>query len=213
MQIIVCEKDSVTDSSETMAAALMVTDISTMEKALQSGALVNPRNISFGHSRDVQIKGYVYRIIEDESVKPEEIGLGGVARRELDLKIGDVAHVSPFAPTESDADQNVVSVTVEASRMGRVQDSRQGLVSSGYLAECFADIFGHRYLTVGQTFVLEPIKHLLLSMKVVSMTGAVFDSGRPVFYPAEPIAHGLCPKPDRIAVRNSPTSDRVVLCE
>lgn len=191
-----------------MAAALVVTGLSRTEDAMMNGAFINPCNISFGHSRDVQIKGYVYELFKDKNVKPEEIGLGGIARKELDLSLGDVAYVSPYAQSGSDADQSVAAVTIEVSRVG---NARKGLVTTRYVAERFADL-SLKYLTVGQTFLMEPIKRLILQVKIVSLTGAVFDDGQPVFFPAEPIVHGrmLYDRPEAVTVRNSATADRVV---
>jgi len=193
-----------------MSAALVVTNATSADRAFSCGVFVNPNNISFGDSRDVKINNFVYRLFKDEAIKPEEIGMGAVVRKDLNVSLDSMVKISSFTPNESDADQEVMLVEMEVSYFGNVDSEKGGTFFPGYLEKRFAANFEGRYMKVGQTFIIKTFRDLIMKFKVTSMAGAIYENGEPAFSPHEEIVQGLCPCNRKISIHKAPQSNYII---
>lgn len=191
-----------------MAAALVVTNVPSVDKALQCAVFLNPKSAVFSVSRNVAIGNFVYMCIDDDSVKPEEIALNGIARRELNVSIGDIVNIKPFEIDQGDADQCVATAGIDYCYLDNVD---HGVFAVGFLEALFVDKFGDRYLTVGQSFILNTVRGIMVKFTVSSLTGAVFsltNGDVPIFFPKDAMKHGVCPKISRIKMRAVTQNDK-----
>lgn len=192
-----------------MAAALVVTNVPSVDKALQCAAFLNSKNAMFTVTRNVAIGKFVYMCIGDDSVKPEEIALNGIARRELGVSIGDIVNIKPFENDPHDADQCVATAGIDYCYLDNVD---HGAFAEGFLEALFVDKFGDRYLTVGQSFILSTVRGIMVKFTVTSLTGAVFNQTNyddvPIFFPKDAMKHGVCPKISRIKMRAVTQNDK-----
>lgn len=182
-----------------MTAVLTVTAASTIDQALTGKVFVNNDNITFDGYEYVEIGRFVYPVAKDPKIGAGDIGMNGIMRREQDVKLGDAITVKAYSPEAGPGGACVRAISVNIKRYSNLQ----GKFAQGYPERYFAEKFGGRIITVGQTFVTKPLEDdsIVAHYTVVSMNWVLYRGQGIAFELDNGGTRGICPSdPAKITV-------------
>lgn len=174
-----------------MTAVLTVATSPTIDQALTGKVFVNDDNITFDGHEYVEIGRFVYPVSKDSKIGAGDIGMNGTARREQGVNLGDTVTVKAYMPDADLGSAVVQTISLNIKRLSGLK----GRFAQGFPEKYFAEKFGGRIITVGQTFVTRPLEDesIVAHYTVASMKKALLRGQDVAFELEDDNSRGICP--------------------